>query len=463
MWRTGSVAFLARETNWSQLSRLPDGVVAASTWAWWTASGINVTVWAVVLPLLVVGGAVCLWLRRATAMESRVLAAVALGPVVVALALAWPRLGWWSSLDAALLALLVAATSRTSATPSPASRWIWPVIVTSFALAGTWSLKSAPAAGADSGAAFAITARESGELAERHLAHWLVKRTGETGFVVYAPPQQTTTLGFFGGLRGIGTYDRDNRIGFGVSLMIAGAKTMEEVQAQLVARNVRYLVIPSWDSYFDDFGRRYLVQSLSQRTSFLVGELRRWNLPLWLRPLPYQLPLGGGFEGQSALVLEVVDEQSPAVAAGRLVEYLIEMGQLDAATAAADTLRRFPGDIGALAARAQLQTARGDAAGAVQTLDSLLVRLPGGADRFLAWDRRVSLAIALARGDRIDPAREQTRRCLAELDEKKLRSLSAGSLYGLLVLSQSFGLEIADHRLRELALDLLPGDLRSHL
>ena len=55
------------------------------------------------------------------------------------------------------------------------------------------------------------------------------------------------------------------------------------------------------------------------------------------------------------------------------------------------------------------------------------------------------------------------RRCMTELSEKKLRSLSTGSLYNLLVLSHSFGLMTADPKLHELSLELLPGDLRSSL
>ena len=59
--------------------------------------------------------------------------------------------------------------------------------------------------------------------------------------------------------------------------------------------------------------------------------------------------------------------------------------------------------------------------------------------------------------------REQTRRCVAELNEPKLRSLSTGALYTLMVLSHSLGIPISDPKLHELALDLLPPDLRENL
>jgi hypothetical protein len=98
-----------------------------------------------------------------------------------------------------------------------------------------------------------------------------------------------------------------------------------------------------------------------------------------------------------------------------------------------------------------------------QTLPSLLARLANGGDRFLPWDRRVSLAVVLAQEDQVGLAREQVRRCLTELNEKRLRSLTTGSLYKLQVLSRAFDLPIADRRLRQLALDLLPAELRSRL
>ena len=147
----------------------------------------------------------------------------------------------------------------------------------------------------------------------------------------------------------------------------------------------------------------------------------------------------------------------------RLAEYLVETGDLAKAASADEGLRRFPGDVGALAARAQVQSARADDASLTQTLKALLSRLSNGGDRFLPWDRRVSLATVLARAGRIDQSREQVRHCLADLSEKRLRSLSTGSLYNLLVLSHSFGLVAADPKLRALSLELLPVDLRSSL
>ena len=459
MQLTNSRGFLSADLASVRLTNQPGGVVSASFRTWLAHDGMTATVWATLLPLIVLGPAGWLLLSRTTQPESRASLAVAVGPVLVALGFACAQLSWWSMLDGALLVLLVAAMAERGARGLPSSRWLWAALAAFFVIPGTIQLRPQRS----TGAAMPLTAQEAQELIERHLAHWLAKRTEETGLIVYAPPHQTTALCFYGGLRGLGSFAAENRDGFGATLFITAAITMEEVQELLQSRGVRYVVIPSWDPFFEESARLYLAKKFANHEGIFVRELRRWHLPLWLRPLPYQIPLIGGNEVQSVLVFEVVEEQSPAVAASRLAEYLVEVGKLDEAAAAGETLRRFPGDVGALAARAQVQNARGDAAGAAQTLAALRSRLAAGADRLLPWDRRVSVAIVLAQGEQIDLAREQVRRCLAELNENRLRALTAGLLYNLQVLCHAFDYPIADPKLRQLALELLPVELSSRL
>ena len=456
---TNDPTFLAKDSLWARLTRLPGGAAASSSWDWLVRDRASRAAWATLLPLAAVVPAAWLVARPAAGKRSQALLAVALGPVAVAFGFACQRLAWWSVLDAALLALVVAAASGEFRLGRLAGGWIWAAIVIASAVTGTLQLLPRGPGGAGT----ILTAKESEQLVERHLAHWLQKRTGEAGMVVFAPPNETATLCYFGGLRGIGTFAADNRAGFGATLAIAAATTMEEAQGGLQGHGVRYVLIPSWDPFFEDFAHLYLVKKFASRSSLLVTSLRHWNLPPWLRPVPYQLPVGGAFEGQSVLVFEVVDEQSPAAAASRLAEYFVESGDLGSAAAAAESLRRFPGDVGALVARAQVQSARGDAAAAAKTLDALLARLASGGDRYLPWDRRVSLATVLARGGQYRLAAEQTRRCVEGLKEDRLRSLTTGSLYDLLVLAHGFHLEIPDTRLRDLAVELLPENLRSQI
>jgi hypothetical protein len=459
MWTTGTHGFLSRGLQWARLTGLPNGPVAASSRDWLGRDGATLGAWATLLPLAILVPVLWLALRRATPPGLRASMALVLGPAAVALAFAWGQLSWWGMVDVALLAALVVAAAGEWKLAGVRGRWIVAGITLAWAIPGIAQLKPQ----AFAGTATVLTPQESRELVDRHLAHWLARRTGEPGPVVFGPPLETTTLAFYGSLRGIGSFAPDNKAGFGGSLGIAGARSMGEAQVALEARGVRYIVMPSWDPFFDDFSRLYVAKGMSGRPSLFADELRHWDLPLWLQAVPYQLPVGGGFEGQSVLVFEVVDEQSPAAAASRLAEYLVETGDLADAAVVAQRLGRFQGDVGALAAQAQVQAARGDADSAARTLDALLARMSSAGDHFLSWDRRVSVAVVLARAQRYELSREQVRRCMGEASDARLRSLSTGSLYDLLVLAHSFQVEFPDPRLRDLALDLLPGDLRNGL
>jgi len=194
-----------------------------------------------------------------------------------------------------------------------------------------------------------------------------------------------------------------------------------------------------------------------------LERLHQWILPPWLRPVAYPIPAISGFEGQTVTVLEIVDEQDAATAASRLAEYFVDMGQPELAAAAGQALRRYPADLGAVLAQAEVAIAAGDPAATAAAVNLLLRRIAGGADQALPWDERVGLAIVLAQTQHVDLARARLAACLADIDAEKLRSLSTNSLYHLQVLLRALRLEIADAGFRVLALTLLPADLRMRL
>lgn len=456
MWLTHSRGFLEVDLSSFRLTRLPGDARETSLWAWLVDEFITPRVWATALPVLLVLPAGWLVLRRRTGMASRASLAVALGPVFVAIGFACRQLSWWNQVDAVLLALLVAATAAiVEAFNHRLTRWVWSGFVAPMLVLG--AIQIVPPA--DAGMKNALDEPELLGLVERDLARWLAIHAGAEQAVILAPHNVTTTLHYYGGLRGLATLGWENRNGLEAAVRIVSASTPEEAKELIDRRKITHIVIPSWDSYLDVYAR----MGMGQLEGTVLKVWHDWNLPPWLRPVPYQIPTIAGFEGQSAAILEVVEEQDSAAALSRIAEYFVEMGQLELAALAGQALRRYPADLGALVARAQVEIARGDAAGFARTVELLQRRLSGGADRVLPWDRRVSLAVVLARGKHMDLARDQVRRCLAEVDEAKLRWLTTGSLYHLQVLCKAFGVTIADQRLRELALDLLPGDLRSRL
>jgi hypothetical protein len=453
MVRTGSQAFLSGDLLASRLTSLPDGVVAPSLWAWILRDGVSGGVAAACLPLLFLVPVAWLVVRRETGVGRRAALAVAAGPVLMTLVLGCLQLHWLSLLDDTLLVLLVAATAQATGR----GRWLWSGLAGTVFVAGLIQLKPAPAT--DASTNFKFTRAEVEGLYERALAHWIADHSDAPGPVVLLPPFRTSSFCFYGSLRGLGTQNWENRDGLLATFRIVTSARPDETQALVNERGVAYIVLPSWDTDLNDIAR----VGLKRPEDSFIYALDHWVLFNWLRPLPYQLPAVSGFEGQSVKILAVTDETDPATERSRLVEYFVEMQQLEIARYASKVLRRYPADLGALVALAQVEKAGEDEDGFATDFAALVANLASGSDRALAWDRRVSLAVVLALGKRNDLAREQARRCLDQIDATRIRSLTTGSLYHLLVLGKVYHLDISDPKLRSLALSLLPAELRQRL
>jgi tetratricopeptide (TPR) repeat protein len=393
--------------------------------------------------------------RRATTADQRARIALSLGPVALVVGFACFQLAWWSLADASLLALLVATTAAVGTIPK-SSRWLWSAGLGAVLIPGaTVVLNQTRAEMRET-----VTENDVVALIERDVAYWLANQAGSRGGVVLAPPNLTTSLYFHGGLSGLGTPYWENKNGFAAAVRIAGATSPEEAQMLARKRNLTYIVIPSWDGFMDEYARL----GSHQPDHSLIALLHQWLPPRWLRPVPYHLPKTPGFEGLSLVIFQVTDVQDNPTALSRLAEYFVEMGQIDQAILVSQALERlFPDDLGALVARSLAEQAAGNIAGAMNAVNKLPAYLARGDDDALAWDRRVSLAIALTEGKHFELAKEETKRCLAALDETDIRLLTTVSLYRLQVLTKSFGLEIADPRLRTLARELLPAELGEKL
>jgi uncharacterized membrane protein YhaH (DUF805 family) len=453
---SGTQSLLSGDLLSSRLTSLPTGTVAKSFSAWVGRDGLTAAVTATCLPLLLLGPALGLLARRNTDVRARMGIALALGPVLVALPLACQQLAWWNTCDALLLALLVTtSTAWFPAVSSSRNRWLWSGFVGLIFLPGLVQLMPPAKVGGN----IEFTRFEVEGLVERALAHWIADHAGPNGAVILIPPDRTTSWCFHGGLRGLGTANWENRDGLAATIRIVTATSADEAQALINQRGVTHLILPSWDSDLDEFAR----WSLRNPEDAFIMALHHWALPPWLRPLPYTLPTIAGFEDRSVVILEVTNESNRAAALSRLAEYFIETQQTELAASTSPSLQRYPADLGALVALAQVEKARANAEGFTKAFKALEAALTGGLDRTLAWDRRVSLAIVLALGERNDLAREQVRRCLEKIDEARLRSLTTASLFRLQVLAKAYELKISDPRLRELAGKLLPVELRARL
>jgi len=456
VWRTGVRAFLADDLLSARLTGLPDPAAAGGMPAW-LGGGPDGALAAACLPLLLLGPAAWFLLRRRSGAASRGAIAIALGPVLAALALAIRLPRWWNTLDAMLLVVLVAAASAVpTAAHARRVRWLWSALLGAVLASGLARL--VPTAGADG---LVLTHAEVEGLYERALAHWIADRAGPDGATVLAPPFRTSSFCFFGGLRGLSTQNWENADGMSATFHIVTAMRQGESLSGISQRGVTHIVLLPWDTEFEDFaGLR-----LKDPAASFVYALHNTNGGgfTWLRAVPYELPAIGRLEEQRVMVLEVTEETDPATRQGRFVEYLLETHQPGQAAAAGRVLLRYPADLGCLAARAQLAKASGDDGAFARAFESIVSSLSGRADRGLAWDRRVSLAVVLAIGGRSDLSRAQVIRCFREADGAHLCFLTTESLYHLLLLGRRAGAEFPDPALRALSLRLLPATLRRGL
>ena len=458
MWIKGTRGFLAADPSFGRLTHLPNGVEAASFVGWISRDGFTAVAFATCLPLSILAFAAWVITRRSTDARDRGTLAIALGPAAVALVFACLQLRWWAALDGVLLALMVgsiAIRSRLAGKPG-IMRWL---------TAGTMTLLLVPSlllliprTSAKENAP--VTASDITSLIERDLAQWLANRAGASRATVLASPSLTSSLIFHGGLRGVSTPYRENKVGLAAAIRIAGTTAQDESMVLVQRRELTHIVLASWDPFLDNYAR----SSSQQPENSLIALLHGWTAPRWLRPVPYVLPNIPGFEQQSVKVFEVVELQDNATALSRLAECFLELRRAEPAASVSEALERsFPGDPGALVARAMVWSALGNTKGFATAFDALVPLLAKGADQDMLFDRRVSLAIVLTEGKRLDLAREQLRRCLEEIDEMKLRSLTSGALYRLHFLLKAFNQPIANPELRKLSVALLPPEMSNQL
>jgi hypothetical protein len=408
------------------------------------------------LPALLVvpaGGLAC-W--RGVPRPGRALLVLALVPALLFLAMTGAQVRWWGIAYALLFAVLAVAFAlleRPGAGRTAARAWRL-----GCALA---FLPGAVQAVRAIGRGGEITRDDLHALAERDLAQWLRLRVGVDPAVVVSSPATTTTLIYYGGLRGLDTLYWENRAGLEHAAAIFAAPSPDQAYVLIRRYGVTHLVLVSWNLFTEDYVRLYLGLARGAplpANAFIRGLLRGQGLPPWLRLLPYQLPDNPALKGETVLVFEVTPPQEPGAMAVHMTDYLVESDRMELAARMEPVLAGFPQSLPALAMLAYVQGKSGETGAFVATVDRILASRP--APRNLPLEDRIRLATVLAAGGRADFARDQLQQILADLDERGLRRLTTGTLRDLLNLADRLGLPIPEPRLRRLAIELLPPCLR---
>ncbi|HEX2860577.1 MAG TPA: hypothetical protein VHN79_03015 [Lacunisphaera sp.] len=450
LWLGPLVVLLVREgaTIFGAAGSVLHAHTAAVTLLGWLRSeGSGLPLLAATFPLLL--GAVAVWQYRSDPTR-RPLLAFALGLLAGLLGMAAWRLRWWGLVDVALLGLLLIVTAGLPARIAGMAARAGLALLLLPGLVLNWPKRRAGEA---------ISPAEARALVERDLAQWLSARS-EPGTIAFAPPALSASLCYYGGLRVVPSPYAGNQDGLAAAVRLAGVVSTDEAQALVQNRGIQYVILPSWDSMLDEFAK--LGSPTPERS--LIGLLRQWLPPRWLRPVPYQMPVIPGLESDTLTVFEVVEPQENALALSRLAEYFMETGRLDLAASVGDSLAQaFASDAGAMIARAQVALARGESRTLARVMPELLPAIADGRDEDLPWERRARLAVVLAQTRQPDLARAQIEFCLAEADLERLRSLGPVSLYRLLSVARAYRVKFTDPTLHEAALNLLPPEFRAQL
>jgi hypothetical protein len=430
--------------------------------AWLSRVGLDQIVLAAGLPVLIIVFAVWLLLRPGLEAHHRAALWLALGPVIALLVLSSLQLHWVNLLNISLIAMVAVITGIVSSSEwRPAAKWVWTGCLLTLLAPGFRLIFPNPAARSDA----PLSQAEVQSLVERDFAYWLARKSDDQPITAFAPPDLTDALSYYGGIRGIGTLDPENQGGFTGAVRIASASTWAEALELLSGREVTHIIVPSWDSTLDQLvrvGRRVPVGAKLPDNSF-VASLNSWRLPNWVKPIPYHIPGGEGFETYALSVLKIVSEQDPALTISRLADYFVELNQHDRAAALQAQLALYPRDLSALVARAQMAMGRGDAAEFARAEEELRPYVSRRSARSLPFDRRVNLAVVLAQAKQSDLAQQQLRQAMQDVTESRLRELGTSGIVRLLALARLYDVKFPDERLHTLALELLPPAVRANV
>lgn len=450
----GTDLFVLESMN-SHLTRFHDGIVAKNLAAWMVGQGPSLSLLLTLAPLGILFPAFWVLTNGKVARPTRAAVAITVGPVLVAAALACSQLVWWQTLDALLLVALAAVVPGISAREiATKARWggisiALAALTPGFVYALAWDR---PAKGSELGQT------ELQTLILRDLAGWIGGHSDPAATVtVLSPPSASPALSYYGAFRGIGSLCEENQEGLMAAIRILSSQSLRETKEIVNRRKITHIVLLSWDTFYDD-----VIRAEGPIEGTFRDHLRLSKLPNWLRPVAYPTPAIAGFEDHSVTVFEVVEEQDDATTLSNIALYFVEVGNWEGARLAANGLARYSIDFGAWVARAQVAAATGDNAELEKILKVLQSRLAARVQPLITWDRRVDLAVVLARAKVETLAKKQLELCIADIDEAKLRSLSPGSVYRLLVLCRGLDVTMPPDQ-RAYALSLVPADLRARL
>ena len=447
---------LARELLAQRLSDFPSTPLAENIAILLSRPGAGLALLASFSVLSLLGIPCWMLFRRSTPLACRRIALVGLVATAFLLVVSFFQLRWWSTIDILAIALVAAVL--------PSALQIKPhgIVVRVFlAICGVavffGTVESI--ASLNLGHPDQLTTAEVEGLRERDLAHWLAAHSTSSTPTVLLPPYRTPSFCFYAPLRGIGSQNWENSEGAGAAFHLAASPREDETQALLLEHGVTEIVLPSWDTDLIDV----ISATSPQPEKTFIYQLKHWSVLNWLRPRANPASPIPGVEDAAATIFSVVDETDRATAISRYTEYFLETQQPGLAVQGVKALRNYPASLSALTTIAEVEKAEADQDGFDKDLHTIVETLKADPDQEVAFDQRVSLAVVLLLGEQRELAKEQTSRCLKDATPERIRFLGTEALYHLMVLGKTFDQSFPDPKLGQLALDLLPPNLKERL
>jgi hypothetical protein len=167
----------------------------------------------------------------------------------------------------------------------------------------------------------------------RDIAHRIARESPGERPIVLADPTTSTDLVFYGNHRVLGSLYWENRRGLLRASAIFASPDEHTAKERLAAAGVRYLVLPSWDAFFDLTAYQTLLEADGGQKPgsppFLASVLSGDSHPHWLRPIPYPIPEAFGLDDTQVAIFEFLPNQSPFDALRARGIYHFEMGEYE--------------------------------------------------------------------------------------------------------------------------------------
>lgn len=184
------------------------------------------------------------------------------------------------------------------------------------------------------------------QMISREVAHVIRESQPDGQVILFATPNASVSVGFFGDFKTLGTLYWENLAGLRAAAEISSARTDEEAARLIKARGVTHVALFKEDNYFYDYAKLLNPAATNDdiRQTFgyrLTGDK---TVPIWLQALPYSAPKSLPKQAETeALIFKVNFDQKPAEAAYRIGLLQISRGEInDALTTFAQVLEIDP-------------------------------------------------------------------------------------------------------------------------